>query len=119
MDSSGDCLHCLVKRRPTRGTSRFEACGRDSGDAQPGSDVGGEMVLTDEGRSGEVAQIECFHLRRLYVAVFECFLSSLYGERAKVTVGERAEVGFANADDGYLSHTFKITRRLCRRVIWR
>jgi hypothetical protein len=39
------------------------------------------------------------------VSVLERFLSGFDRERAEVAVGERAEVGLADAGDGYLSHT--------------
>ena len=81
---------------------------------EAGGNIRCEMVLADEGGSGKVAEVERFHLRRLRVGIFERLLSGFDGERAQVAIGERAEVGFADADDGYLSHTFKITRRLCR-----
>jgi hypothetical protein len=63
------------------------------------------MVLADEGWPGEISEVKRFHLRWFRVSVVKRFLSGFDGERADVAVGERAEVGLADADDGYLSHT--------------
>jgi len=67
------------------------------------------MILSDKRWSGEIAQIERLHLRRVCVAVLQRLLSGLYRERTEIAIRERAKRSFPDADYGYWSHTFRIT----------
>ena len=69
-----------------------------------------QMILSGKRRPGEIAEIKRLHLRRVRVPVLQCFLTGLYRERTEIAIRERAKRGLPDADYGYWSHTFRITR---------
>src|SRR5271170_7634149 len=101
----------MEKGSAARSASGFKTRRRDPGHSHSSGDIGRQVVLADERGPGEITHIECFHLRGGCVGVLQRFLTSLHGQRAQVAIRKRAERSFADADDGYLSHTFRITCR--------
>ena len=79
-------------------------------DPQRSRNVGREVILTDEGWPGEVAQVKGFHLRGRDVSIGQALLAGCDSKRTKVAVGERAEGRLADADDSYRSHAFSVTQ---------
>jgi hypothetical protein len=63
------------------------------------------VALADKGRSGEIAQIESFHLRRRNARIFKRFLARIHGERPYVAVRERAKRCLPCPNYCYGSHT--------------
>ena len=65
------------------------------------------MILADEGRSGEIPEIERFDLGVLHVRVGESFLAGLHRERTQIAIRERAERGLPDSDNSNRSHIFQ------------
>ena len=68
------------------------------------------MILTGEGRAGEIAQVERFDLVGPDIGVMQRLFTGLYGQEAKVTVRENAKRGFSYADNGNGSHNPRLPR---------
>ena len=62
------------------------------------------MILSDKRRASEITQIKSFDLGRVDVGIFHGLLAGFDGEGAQVTIGERSEMGLADADNGDRSH---------------
>ena len=62
------------------------------------------MVLSDKRRAREITQIESLDLGWSDVGIFHGLLAGFDGEGAQVTIGERTEMGLADADNGDRSH---------------
>jgi hypothetical protein len=62
------------------------------------------MVLSNEGRRGEVAQVESFHLFGPAGRVGESLFAGSHGERAQAPFGKCPERRFAGAGNRYSSH---------------
>ena len=62
------------------------------------------MILSNEGRSGEIAEVEGFDGGRMNICVGEGVPDRLCCERTKITIGEGAKGGFPDANNGNRSH---------------
>ena len=50
--------------------------------------------------------------------VLQRFLPGLYRERTEIAIRERAKRSLPDADDGYWSHTFRITPHRANSEFW-
>ena len=71
-------------------------------------DVRSQVILADEGRSGEVSEIECFDLERANMRILQALFAGFDGEREQVAIRKRPESGLANAHDGNRSHILSL-----------
>ena len=78
-------------------------------DTHRGRDIRRQVILSGKRWSGEIAEIERLHLRRVCVAVLQRFLSGLYRERTEIAIRERAKRSLPDAGYGYWSHIFRIS----------
>ena len=68
------------------------------------ADVGRQVVLADERRSGEVPEIERLDLGGTNLRIRKGFVGRLDGQGTKIAVREGAERRLADSDDGYRPH---------------
>jgi hypothetical protein len=101
----------MKESRATGRAGCFEPGARDPIDPGARCHVGRQMILSDERRAGEIAEIERFNLIGTAMRVLQAFLNCFRGEGAQIAVGKCSERSFPDADYGYGSHMLSEYRR--------
>ena len=66
------------------------------------------MVLARKRWSGEVSQIESFHLGGVNIPIFQALIAGLDGQGAQIPIGKRAKPCFSDSNHGDRSHIINL-----------
>ena len=98
------------------GAGGFKARAGNGVEPEASADPGGEMVLSSERRSGEIADVEGVDPSSRDAGGFQASLAGLAGQITDVTLREGAESGHPGGDDGNGSQT--IRPGCCQKIIY-
>src|SRR6266850_2943497 len=99
-----------MKERGSAGCAGgLESRRRNARDSHARGHVWRQVVLANKRRTRKIAKVKRFDLRPLRAAVLQRFLTGFHRERTEIAIRECAKSSLPDADDGDLSHTFRIT----------
>ena len=102
----------MEEGRPAGGAGGFEPGGGNVTNAEGRRDVGRQVILADERRSGEIAEVECLHLRGANMPIFQALIAGLHGQGAQIAIRKGAERRFAGGHHSHWSHIISLARKL-------